>query len=57
MDGNNSGNGNGLEKSSLSLYTQLPETVHKSAGIETDVWRSSWFIHSLEEPMATKVDR
>ncbi|KAF9210585.1 RNase P/RNase MRP complex subunit [Podila verticillata] len=35
MDGNNS-NGNGLEKSSLSLYTQLPETVHKSAGIDSD---------------------
>lgn len=42
MDGNNS-NGNGLEKSSLSLYTQLSETVHKSAGIETDVWRSKQF--------------
>lgn len=42
MDNNNS-NSNGLEKSSLSLYTQLPETVHKSAGIEADVWRSKHF--------------
>ncbi|KAG0345075.1 RNase P/RNase MRP complex subunit [Podila minutissima] len=33
---NNGGNGNGLEKSSLSLYAQLPETLHKSAGIDTD---------------------
>ncbi|KAG0328735.1 RNase P/RNase MRP complex subunit [Podila humilis] len=33
--GSNS-NGNGLEKTSLNLYSQLPETIHKNAGIDLE---------------------